>query len=147
MEDKDYLAALRQALDDGRLTIDMNFGKLDHVDSPVNVQAEKAWWPFAALFGGVGFGWFVHWYYGVAFAAFVVALYYTVGRRIIVSRMRTRLRGQIMEDVTLWRKQWRLKGLTLVANGVRCESPDGSWIRFAMANITGETPAVDKPAV
>lgn len=146
MEDKDYLAALRQALDDGRLKIEMAFSKLDHVDSPVFVQAEKVWWVYAALFGGVALGWFVEWHIGVAFAVSVFALYFIVGRRIILARMQTRMRKQIMEDIALWRKQWRLKGLTLVVGEARCESPDGSWIRFAMANITGETPASGQPS-
>jgi hypothetical protein len=146
MEDKDYLAALRQALDDGRLKIELGFSKLDHVDSPVFVQAEKVWWVYAALFGGVALGWFVEWHAGVAFAVAVFALYFIVGRRIILGRIQKRMRHQIMEDIALWRKQWRLKGLTLVAGDARCESPDGSWIRFTMANITGETPASNQPA-
>jgi hypothetical protein len=146
MEDKDYLAALDQALEDGRLQIELTFSKLDHMDSPVFVQAEKVWWVYVALFGGVALGWFVEWHAGVAFAAAVFVLYYVVGRRIILGRMRKRLHSLIMKDVVLWRRQWRLKGLVLVAGGARCESPDGSWIRFAMAHITGETPASDQPS-
>jgi hypothetical protein len=145
MEDKDYLAALRQALDDGRLQIEMDVAKLDHVDSPVFVQAEKSWWVYAALFGGIALGWFVEWHAGVIFAVAVFALYFIVGRRIILTRMRQRLRKVIMEDLALWRKQWRLKGLVLVAGGARCESQDGSWIRFAMAHVAGETPAGSLP--
>lgn len=141
MEDKDYLAALRQAMDDGRLQIELTFAKLDHVDSPVNVQAEKLWWVYGALFGGVALGWFVEWHAGVAFAVVVAATYFFVGRRLILGRMRRRLRDHIMEDMALWRKQWRLPGLALMVGEARCESPDGSWIRFAMAHITGETAA------
>lgn len=141
MEDKDYLAALRTAFDEGRLTIDMEYGKLDHLDSPVNVQAEKAWWPLGGLFGSLALGWFFDWHYGVAFAAVIAILYYSVGRRIIGSRMRVRLRKEIMEDMLLWRKQWRLKGIALVIGDDRCASPDGNWIRFAMKHLTGEDSA------
>jgi len=140
MEDKDYLAALRQALDDGRLQIELVFSNLDHVDSPVFVQAEKVWWVYVALFGGLALGWFVEWHAGVAFAVAVFALYFLVGRRMILARIHKRLRSLIMKDIVLWRKQWRLKGLVLVADGARCESPNDSWIRFAMTHITRETP-------
>jgi hypothetical protein len=146
MEEKDYLVALRQAVDDGRVQIEMIFSKLDHIDSPVFVQAEKVWWVYAAMFGGIALGWFVEWHAGVAFAVAVFALYFLVGRRIILGRIRKRLRSLIMEDVVLWRKQWRLKGVILVAGDARCESPDGSWIRFVTAHVTGETPASNQPA-
>ncbi len=141
MEDKDYLAALRQALDSGRLTLEMDFAKLDHVDSPVLVQAEKAWWVFGGLFGGLGLGYALDWHYGVGFAVLAALGYLVIGRRIMNERMRRRMRSLVMEDVVLWRKQWRLKGLALVVGDARCESPDGSWIRFAMAHVTGDTPA------
>ena len=141
MEDKDYLAALCQALDDGRLQIEMSFAKLDHVDSPVNVQAEKIWWVYGALFGGLALGWFVEWHAGVIFAVAVAVAYFFVGRRLILGRMRKRLRSPVMEDMALWRKQWRLPGLALVVGEARCKSPDGSWIRFAMAHVTVELPA------
>ena len=140
MEDKDYLAALCQAVDDGYLQIEMVFSNLDHVDSPVFVQAEKSWWIYVALFGGLALGWFVEWHAGVAFAVAVFALYFLVGRRIILARIHRRMRSLIMKDIVLWRKQWRLKGLVLVADGARCESPNDSWIRFAMTHITRETP-------
>ncbi|MFN4283932.1 MAG: hypothetical protein ACK4NA_14955 [Alphaproteobacteria bacterium] len=134
MEDKDYLAALRRALDDGRMVIELDYAKLDHVDSPALVQAEKGWWVFGGLFGSLAAGWFADWHYGVGFAAIVAALYVTLGRRLINRRMRIRMRAQVMEDVVLWRKQWRLKGVTLVSGGERCASPDGNWIRFAIAH-------------
>jgi hypothetical protein len=141
MEDKDYLAALRRAFDDGWLRIEMDFGKLDHVDSPVLVQAEKAWWVFGGLFGALGLGWFVGWHYGVGFAVMIAALFLTVGRRLINQRIRKRLRSQMMEDIVQWRKQWRLQGLVLVIGGACCASPDGNWIRFAMTYLAGDTPA------
>ncbi len=145
MEDKDYLAALRRALDDGRMQIELDYPKLDHVDSPVLVQAEKSWWVFGGLFGGLAAGWFVDWHYGVGFAVVVAALYLTLGRRLINLRMRKRMRAMIMEDVVLWRKQWRLKGVTLVHGEERCVSPEGNWIRFAMAHAAPE-PAAPPPA-
>jgi hypothetical protein len=142
MEDKDYLAALRQAFDDGRLKLDMDCAKLDHLDSPVLVQAEKAWWVFGGLFGGLGFGYVLDWHYGVGFALLVAIGYLFIGRRIMNARMRKRMRSLVMEDVALWRKQWRLKGLALVVGEARCESPDGSWVRFAMTHVTDQTPTV-----
>jgi hypothetical protein len=141
MEDKDYLAALRQAYDDGRLQVELDYGKLDHLDSPINVQAEKAWWIFGGLFGGIGLGYFFDWHYGVGFAAVIAALYVTLGKRIINRRMRARLRSMALEDIAVWRKLWRIRGVTLAVGEARCVAPDGNWVRFAMSQVTGETTA------
>ncbi|HEY4134036.1 MAG TPA: hypothetical protein VGO34_02370 [Alphaproteobacteria bacterium] len=141
MEDTDYLAALRDALDGGRLRAELDYGKLDHVDSPLLVEAEKTWWIYGGLFGAIALGLLTDWRYGAGFAAVVVLLYVCVGRRIINRRMRERFRAQAMEDVVVWRKLWRLKGVTLVLGDARCQSPGDSWVRFAMAHFPSGAPA------
>lgn len=141
MEDKDYFAALRQAYDDGRLQVEMDFGKLDHVDSPINVQSEKSRWVFGGMFGGLAVGYFVDWRYGVAFAATIAVLYLTLGRRLIAKRMRARLRSLALEDIAVWRKLWRIKGVTLAMGEARCAAPEGNWVRFVMEQVVGKAPA------
>lgn len=137
MESSDYLTALRRAIDDGSVRAELDYGKLDHVDSPIVVQAEKTRWIYAIMALALAAGWFLGWGIGVAVALAGVLLYVVLGRRLIRKAMRQRFDRLALHDINQFRRLWRLPGVVLIRaqDGARCESPGGNWVRFMMAHL------------
>lgn len=134
MDTRDYLAALRRDIEAGAVRAELDFGKLDHIDSPLVVEAEKTRWLYVFLVACLAIGWFVAWQAGVAAAATCALLYATVVRRLLRTKMRRRFTETVLFDLDKFRKLWRLSGIVLVDDrtGARVESPGGNWIRFMM---------------
>ncbi len=138
MEDTDLLDELRAALEDGRVAIRLDLKKLDHMDSPIAVQAESGIW----IFGLIVVAGLIWWFAGTAAAIGAVVAgaiaYATVGRRTVERKMRRRLFEVAIKNIEPWRKLWRLQGITLewTESGDVCSSPDGNWVRFVLDHVT-----------
>ena len=49
MEDTDYLRRLREAIAAGTIKPVLNLNKLEHVDSPISVQADSNRWIYSLI--------------------------------------------------------------------------------------------------
>ena len=76
-------------------------------------------------------------YAGVGAIAAGALIYATIGRRQVERNIRRRFSGLAITDIGVWRKLWRLQGITLSCepSGAACASPDGNWQRFVLDNI------------
>ncbi len=132
---KDLLQRLQLLYQEGKVVIEIRARKLDHMDSPVAVEADSNIWAYG-LFVVTGLVW---WQFGtipgVICAALGIAAYFTLGRLYVNRRIERRVREEAFYDLDKWRKLWRFGGVTLVAMGVPgvapCAAPDGNWIAFA----------------
>ncbi len=133
----ELLAALRRHLADGKVEMRIAPRTLNHIDSPVAVEADGNVWAYAFLFIAALLWW--RWGAAPGLGALVVgvAVYLTLGRAYVHRRIERRVREQALHDVEKWRKLWRFPGLTLVATGrpdiAACASPDGNWMGFTRA--------------
>ncbi|MBV8651906.1 MAG: hypothetical protein JO255_10605 [Alphaproteobacteria bacterium] len=128
----ELLRALRGLVDRQTLRIELDFSRLDHMDSPVGVEADSN----ILVYAGIPICALVFWQLGLwpgaASVAFFVALYFTLGRRYVRRRLARRVHDQALQDSELWRKLWRFGGVTLVRGEgdapSRCTAPDGNWM-------------------
>jgi len=128
--DKELLAALKTMIDGGAVRLEIEPGKLDHMDSPVSVQSESTRW-FAILFVACGAAfWFGGWIGGAAALAASLALWFAWIRPATHRRIDARVRGTALNDTQLWRALWRFGGVRLVAGDAACTAPDGNWMQF-----------------
>ncbi|MCH8095833.1 MAG: hypothetical protein IID53_01970 [Proteobacteria bacterium] len=137
MEDTDLLEMLRAAEADGRVTIGLDPRKLDDVDSPISIQAESTRWIYGLMAAALLVWWLGGAYAGVGAIAAGASIYATIGRRQVERNIRRRFYGLAITDIGVWRKLWRLQGITLSCepSGAACASPDGNWQRFVLDNI------------
>src|SRR5262245_11167895 len=109
--DTELLAALRAMIERGEVRLELDAAKLDHMDSPVSVQADSTRW-FAALCVACGAAfWFGGWIVGVAALAASIALWFAWVRPGTHRRIRVRVRTVAMDDTQVWRKLWRFGGV------------------------------------
>jgi hypothetical protein len=133
----ELLAVLRRLYAEGKVEIRVEAKRLDHIDSPVAVQADGNIWVYAF----VALALVVWWRAGMVPALIAltagVIVYLTVGRAYIHRRIERRVRQDALNNVEKWRKLWRFSGLTLAATHERnlapCTSPDGNWMAFVRA--------------
>lgn len=140
MDERDLFALLMAAIGDGRVSVAFDFKRLNHIDSPICVEADKNRWLYGILLaaGAAGFG--IGWRYGAGAAAVGLALYFAVGRRWVERRMLARFHERVTKDIAAFKKLWRLRGVTLaLANRpALCRSPDGDWRRFVLDHLTAK---------
>lgn len=141
MNERDLLRALRAAVADGRVSVDLDCRRLRHTDSPIAVEADHNRWLYGVLALGVAVGFGLGWKWGVAALVPGVAAYWTVGRPWIHRRMRARFLDTTLDMLVDFKKLWHLHGVTLrlEADGTACASPDGDWRRFVLDRLM--TPA------
>ena len=136
----DLLAALRQRLAEDAVELRVEPKRLNHIDSPVTVEADGNVWAYAALFIAALLWWRWGMASGLAALALGVVVYLTLGRAYVHRRIERRVRRDALDDLEKWRKLWRFSGLTLVAKDRRdlapCASPDGNWMAFTRALST-----------
>ncbi len=149
MEDTDLLEMLRLAEADGRVTIGLDPRELDHVDSPISIQAESTRWIYGLMTAALLVWWLGGAYAGIGAIAAGALIYATIGRRQVERNIRRRFYDSGITDIGTWRKLWRLEGITLACNlragacnsraGAKgapvCSSPDGNWRRFVLDHI------------
>jgi hypothetical protein len=130
LTDLQLLAELRSLIEAGAARLEIDAGKLDHIDSPVGVSAESTRW-FALLAAAIGAAaWFGGWIAaGLALAA-SVASWFGLVRPDVRRRIEARVRTVALFDVQMWRQLWRFGGVRLVAAGATCVAPDGNWMQF-----------------
>ncbi|HEX7966991.1 MAG TPA: hypothetical protein VF502_02140 [Stellaceae bacterium] len=130
----ELLAALRRLVTDGKVEIRIVPRTLNHIDSPVTVEADGNIWAYAFLFIAALLWWRWGAAPGLAAVAAGVAVYLTLGRAYVHRRIERRVREQALYDIGKWRKLWQFSGLTLVATGrpdiAACASPKDNWMAF-----------------
>jgi hypothetical protein len=128
--DTELLATLRAMIERGEVQLELDAAKLDHMDSPVSVQADSTRW-FAILFVTCGAAfWFGGWIAGTAALAASIALWFAWVRPGTHRGIQARVRGVAMDDTQLWRKLWRFGGVRLVAANASCAAPNDNWMQF-----------------
>jgi hypothetical protein len=140
----ELLTALRQLTAARQVEIHIEPSRLNHIDSPVAVEADGNIWAYGFLVAAVIAGWQWGLLAGGATLAFGVVVYLTLGRAYVHRRIERRVRQDALQDLTKWRKLWRFSGLTLVAAcrpGVAaCASPEGNWMAFVRAAMATRAP-------
>ncbi len=137
MDENDLLGLLRDAISAGRVSVVLDYQRLNHVDSPICVEADSNRWIYGIMaLGGVA-GFAVDWSAGVAAVALGVGLYFALGRGWVRRRMAARFHDGALDDIAAFKKLWRLHGVTLglVSRAVLCRSPGGDWRRFVLHHM------------
>ena len=131
---------LVQLHDRGKVSLVLDFNRLNQMDSPVGVEADSNIWAY----GGVALTLFAFWlggaYWALAAAAAGLAAYYTLGRAYVRKRLGKRIEERAFQDVELWQKLWRWGGVSLVpdSGGEACVAPKGNWL--ALVRSLRESP-------
>lgn len=137
MDENDLLALLKDAIAAGRVTVALDYKRLNHVDSPICVEADSNRWIYGIMATTLGAGLGIAWYAGLAAMALGVALYFSLGRGWIRRRMAARFHRAALDDIAAFKRLWRLHGVTLApaSRATLCRSPDGDWRRFVLTNL------------
>lgn len=143
MDENDLFLILSQAIAAGRVSVRLDYKRLNHQDSPICVEADTNRWIYGIMAATLGTGFLVAWWAGGVALVTGVALYWTVGRNWVRRRMAGRFQGRILEDIALFKKLWRSNGVTLALTSrpALCHSPTGDWRRFVMENLAGDGPS------
>jgi hypothetical protein len=148
MEDVDYLRLLRDAIQSGAITVSLNLGKLEHIDSPISVQADSNRWIYSLIVIVSAAAWLggMWWAFGVATAGAVA--WFAVGRRWHRRRMEQRFHQVTLHNLEDWKKLWRMPGVVLrdAKTGNQSESPSGNWRALVAAATAGSAVPTASPA-
>jgi hypothetical protein len=138
--DKELLASLRAMVDAGAVQVELDAGKLDHMDSPVSVQSDSTRW-FAGLFVlcGAAF-WFGGWMGGAAAVVASLTLWFAWVRPWTHRRITGRVRETALKDTPTWRALWRFGGVRLVAGSTTCAAPNDNWMQFVRDRSPAPSP-------
>src|ERR1051326_8804557 len=102
----DLLRILRRLVAEGRVTVDADLRRLQHMDSPVVVEADTNLWIYAAI-AAVLLAW---WAWGnlpaLGTAAAGALAYFPLGRRYVERRLERRVREVALADGEVWRRLW-----------------------------------------
>src|SRR5579859_3949452 len=136
--DVELLRALRRLIAEGALTLELDMKRLDHIDSPVGVEADSNIWVYGAIPLCALVFWQLGLRPGLATVALAFVLYFTLGRRYVRRRLARRVRERALHESALWRRLWRFGGVALVdvaAGGTRCAAPEGNWMALVRARM------------
>jgi hypothetical protein len=149
MEDKDYLRLLREAIAAGDIKPTLDLGKLEHVDSPISVQADSNRWIYSLIIIVSAAAWFGGLWWAIGTAAAGGVAWFSVGKRWHRRRMERRFYDLSLQQTEDWKKLWRMPGVILAdpATGSECASPAGNWRAFvaAVASRQATQAATDPP--
>ncbi len=142
----ELLRLLRRMVDSGAVRLELDLRRLDHMDSPVGIEADSNIWIYPAIIAcGLVF-WFFGLQPGIAAVVACLGLYLTLGRAYVRRRLVRRIHERALSDLDLWRRLWRFGGLALVpesdpaspkapstgstatARGEPCAAPEGNWM-------------------
>jgi hypothetical protein len=134
---EDLFRELRLLVARGTLRLELDFARLDHIDSPVAVEADSNIWVYALILACAAIFWQVGTWPGIAAIAVSLALYSTVGRRYVRRRLASRVHERALADGEVWRRLWRFGGVALIDDeGGRCAAPDGNWMALVRRRAT-----------
>lgn len=126
---EDLFRDLRRLVVQGRVHLELDFGRLDHIDSPVAVEADSNIWVYVLVAACAAIFWRVGAWPGAAAIVVSLILYLTAGRRYVRHRLTRRVHERALADGEVWRRLWRFGGVTLVNDcAERCAAPDGNWM-------------------
>lgn len=149
MEDTDYLRQLRETIAAGGIKPALSFSKLEHIDSPISVQADSGRWVYSLIVFGGAAAWFGGMWWGLGAAAAGAAAWFSIGKRWHRQRMEQRFYNRSLQQTEEWKKLWRMPGVTLIdtRSGAECASPSGNWRVFVGAAVNPSTPqTTDQPS-
>jgi hypothetical protein len=140
MEDTDYLQRLREAIAAGTIKPVLNLNKLEHVDSPISVQADSNRWIYSLIVIVSAAAWLGGLWWAIGAATAGGLAWFAVGKRWHRRRMERRFYDLSLQQTEQWKKLWRMNGVTLIdtQNGAECVSPEGNWRAF-VGTATGLT--------
>jgi hypothetical protein len=139
--DIELLRGLRGLIESGTVRLDLDLRRLDHIDSPVAVEADSNIWVYGAMPVCALAFWQLGLWPGVGAVALALTLYFTLGRTYVRRRLARRVRQNALQDSALWRRLWRFGGVALVDAGTsdtRCVAPDGNWMELVRARAFRE---------
>ena len=126
---EDLFRDLRRLVARGALRLELDFARLDHIDSPVAVEADSNIWVYVFIVVCAAIFWQAGPWPGVAAVVVSLTLYLTLGRRYVRRRLASRVHERALADGEVWRRLWRFGGVMLVDDaGERCAAPDGNWM-------------------
>ncbi len=126
---EDLFRELRRLVACGTVRLELDLARLEHIDSPVVVEADSNIWVYTLLAVCAVVFWRAGPWPGVAAIVASLALYLTAGRRYVRRRLIRRVHERALGDGEVWRRLWRFGGVTLVAGGAgRCIAPAGNWM-------------------
>ena len=118
---------------------EFDLARLDHVDSPVAVEADSNIW----ICGLIAICAVVFWQEGAlpGVAAIVVSLllYLTARRAYVRRRLIRRVHERALGDGKVRRRLWRFGGVTLVEGTEPCTAPHGNWMALVRRLAAGAT--------
>jgi hypothetical protein len=116
--------------DQGRVSLRLDFKRLDQMDSPVGVEADSNIWIYSGLVLTLLAFWLGGAYWALGVAAAGIAAYYTLGRAYVRKRLGKRIEDRALKSLDLWQKLWRWGGVSLVpdSGGEACVAPKGNWL-------------------
>jgi hypothetical protein len=136
--DKDLFRELRLLVAQGMLRLELDLARLDHIDSPVAVEADSNIWVYGLIAVCAIVFWWEGALSGVAAIAVSLVLYLTAGRSYVRRRLTRRVHERALGDGEIWRRLWRFGGVALVAEGAeRCTAPDGNWMALVRRLAAG----------
>lgn len=147
MEDIDYLRLLREAIASGAIKKTLDFGKLEHMDSPISLEADSNRWIYSLIIIVSAATWLGGLWWGIGAASAGAVAWFSVGKPWHRRRMEQRFYDLSLQQTEEWKKLWRMTGVTLTdaKSGAQCVSPAGNWRAFVGA-ATGQQasqPAMD----
>jgi hypothetical protein len=138
--EKELFRELRQLVAHGKLRLELDLTRLDHIDSPVAVEADSNIWVYGLIAICAAVFWKEGALPGIAAITVSLLLYLTAGRRYVRQRLIRRVHERALGDSEVWRRLWRFGGVTLVEEGAeRCTAPHGNWmglVRRLLADAT-----------
>ena len=145
MEDIDYLRLLREAIAAGVIRPALNLSKLEHLDSPISVQADSNRWIYSLIVIVSAAAWLGGLWWAIGAATAGAVAWFTIGKRWHRQRMERRFYELSLDRTEEWKKLWRMTGVTLTdtRTGAECVSPNGNWRAFVNA-ATGQQSAEAK---
>ncbi|MGQ3030804.1 MAG: hypothetical protein ACT7A5_15665 [Ferrovibrionaceae bacterium] len=130
-------AALRDtlldAVESGRLRLDIERRVIAHPHSPVSVSALETQFALGGAVVAIVTFIFLGWQIGTGLIVAMVAFYWLFLRGWLNRRMNRLAIRAFRDNVETWRKTWAFGGvrLTPTAGGEACIAPDGSWRSLA----------------
>lgn len=148
MEDVDYLRLLRDAIQSGAVTVSLDLAKLEHIDSPISVQADSNRWIYSLIVIVSAAAWLGGTWWAVGATAAGATAWFAIGRRWHRRRMEQRFQQVTLHNLEDWKKLWRMTGVVLTdaKTGNQSQSPSGNWRALVAGATTGSSLQAATPA-